>query len=306
MSERVAGRGPIEDRPAELSAIAADDALLDALGRGEPAADDDRLAGLLAAWRADLDDDLPGEFELPDDLDLDETAELPARVSLVKATAAAEVATVTPIRRPRKRMRRFAVGIAAGAVLIAGVGIGANRAGPDSPLWPVAQALYPEHAEVRLAEHRIGLARAAVADGRYADARQWLARASASVDRIRDQRTAQRLRAEIEELRRSLPPEQPVTGPSAGTDPSPGSTPAPTAPPAPPPGGGGDPGGGQPGGGDPGGDPGGGVPNLPIPVPTVPIPVPTVPPVVPTVPPVVPTLPIPVPTLPIPVPTLPI
>jgi hypothetical protein len=41
--------------PDELAAMRADDALLDALGRGEPVTRDDKLAELLGAWRAEMD-----------------------------------------------------------------------------------------------------------------------------------------------------------------------------------------------------------------------------------------------------------
>jgi hypothetical protein len=39
----------------EVAALRADDALLDALGRGEPVAGDDELAAMLGAWRAEMD-----------------------------------------------------------------------------------------------------------------------------------------------------------------------------------------------------------------------------------------------------------
>jgi len=336
-SERVTGRGPIEDRPVELPEIADADALFDALGQGGAGPGDDELAGLLAAWRADLGADLPGEMEIPDDLDVDVTTDLAVLAALRPAgpeqtvdlsdldtetetetdadadgkadtdadghgTDDGDLASVTPLRRRARRMRRLMVGIAAGAVLLAGFAVGANTAGPDSPFWPVAQAVYPEKAEIRLAEHRIALAREALSEGRYAEARTMLDRATESVNRLRDKRTAQRLRDEIDALRRALPAEPagtlPSDLPSTGSTP----TPAPSAPAGGQPGqpGGGQPGGGQPGGGQQpggGGQPGGGVvPGLPIPTPTLPVPVPTLPVPVPTVP--VPTLPLP--TLPLP------
>ena len=49
------GVGGGELSPDELAAMRADDALLDALGRGEPVARDDELAELLGAWRAEMD-----------------------------------------------------------------------------------------------------------------------------------------------------------------------------------------------------------------------------------------------------------
>ena len=148
MTERsVTGRGPIEDPPVDVREIAAADELLDALGRGAEVPEDDQLAGLLAAWRADLDADLPGEFALPDDLD--ELGVDGDTVSLVKAAPSdvdgpepdddESVATVTPLRPRSPRMRRFVVGIAAAAVLLTGFGVGVGTAGPDSPLWPIAK-----------------------------------------------------------------------------------------------------------------------------------------------------------------------
>src|SRR3954469_2469258 len=57
-----------ESEPAfSVAEIAADDALLDALGGGADAPEDaDDIGRLLAAWRADLDTDLPAA-DLPDD-----------------------------------------------------------------------------------------------------------------------------------------------------------------------------------------------------------------------------------------------
>ena len=53
-------------RPIELAQARADDRLLDALGLGEPAPAGDKVAGLLASWRADLDDlDELDEVETP-------------------------------------------------------------------------------------------------------------------------------------------------------------------------------------------------------------------------------------------------
>ncbi|MFD0817981.1 anti-sigma-D factor RsdA, partial [Micromonospora zhanjiangensis] len=46
------------EREPDLVTMLADDELLDALGRGGSAATDEPVATLLAAWRADLDDDL--------------------------------------------------------------------------------------------------------------------------------------------------------------------------------------------------------------------------------------------------------
>jgi len=229
---------PGADPPVDLSQITADDALLDALGQGEPAPGDDRLAGALAAWRTDLDTDPP---------------------------APPSVGTPASARRPQRRPgRRLLVAVAAATVLLAGLAFGVERAGPTSPLWPIARVAFPDRVEPRLAERHIALARQAATDGRYADAQSQLDQAEANVERIRDQALVRRLRAEIEALRRTLPA-GPVTPP-----PAPSPTPAPSGA---PPGGGNQP----PGGGVPGLPPTG-VPVPPLPtLPTPPVPVPSVP-----------------------------
>jgi hypothetical protein len=286
-------------RDDEFSAIAADDALLDALGRGEPAPGDDKLAGLMATWRADLDEG-PAEFDpaaivarLADEPALVSGADLsgegpsdlsgdgPSGNGAKPVRTAVPVPPVRPRRwRPGRRAGRYLSGVAAALVLVAGLAVGAGTAGPESPLWPIARVLYPERAEVRLAEHTIALAREAAADGRYADAHRSLDRAAGTVRRIDDPRRADRLRTEIDRIRRSLP----STGvPGVPAPPSPSvPVPVPVPPTAQPTRGGGQPGGGQPDGGQPGGggtrQPGGGIvpglptPTLPVPVPTVPIP----------------------------------
>ena len=314
MTERsVTGPGPIEDRPLELSEIAAADALLDVLARGDEVPEDDALAGVLAAWSADLDADPPvftlddlGDLDNLDDLDDEPPADLVELAGLSEVrnpTPEADLATVTPIRRRHHWGRRIAVGVAAAAVLVTGLGIGANRAGPDSPLWPIARVVNPDQVDLKLAEHRIGLARDAIAAGRYDDARKWLDRAAANVEKIPDQKVAARLRAEIDDLRRSLPSLLPPVDPSGATDPSAGPTPGSTGDP----GAGGQPGtGGEPGGGQPGGGGQPVVPGLPITPPALPITPPALPITPPAVPITPPALPITPPALPITPPAVPI
>jgi hypothetical protein len=266
------------DRPADLAAVAADDALLDALGRGDAAPDDDELAGLLAAWRSDLDADLP-QLDLPtlDDLPEETTQVLPPR------------------RRRTGRLTKLLTGVAAALLLLAGIAVGVGQAGPDSPLWPLTRVMYPQQADVRAAQHAIAQARAAAQAGRVDEARRHLDEATALVDRIRDQSAASRLRDEIEQVRRMLEGSAVVPGTTStpGTEPST----APSVSPSPPPGG---PGGGQTG--NPGGGgattttPGGGGILPPI--------VPTLPPIVPTLPPILPSgglLPSILPSIPLPI-----
>ena len=261
--------------PVDLDVLRADDLLLDALGAGGPGADDDAVAALLAAWRADLTD-APA-------IAADEAVDAPPDD--------APDAEVIPITRAwRRRRARLGVAAAVLAVVAGGTGIAAAQATPGSPLWPITQVVNPERASVLDAESAIADARKAVTEGRSADAQRLVDRAASLVSRVHDARDATRLRAELDDVRRMLgtigaPAGAPGTVPSApapGTVPSPGSTP--------PPGSGAGPGGGQ-GGGQPTPAPGptGGGGKTP-------------PPLLPSLPP----LPIPTPSLPIPLPTLPI
>ncbi|WP_159104419.1 hypothetical protein [Plantactinospora sp. BB1] len=283
--------------------VDADELLLDALGRGGPVPGDDPLAGALAAWRAELDADLPalGLDDLPaldlDDLpalgpadlpalDLDDLPALgPADLPALGADGAPRrlgarpgglrpPRPAVPARRPRpgvaagrrhsgrpgagppgsardgsgpagsrpplrpgRLLRRLVLSGVVGVVVTALLGLGVNHAGPASPLWPVAAAVYPDRSAVRAAEHTIQLAREALAEQRYAQARAELDRAAVQVTEIRDPAEAGRLRTEIERVRLGLPgvadrSEAPAGEPStpdrpAPTTPAPGRTPAP-------------------------------------------------------------------------------
>jgi hypothetical protein len=195
---------------ADLAAIQADDTLLDALGRGEPAPAGDDLAGLLVAWRAELETDPPSD-----------TIEPPAHGTDVEPV---------PVRRRNSGFRRALVGVAAAAVLLGGTALGAQRSGPDGPLWPITRVMYPQLADVRAADHAIGQSQNAAAAGKYDDARRFLDAAAAHTERVTDPATRQRLRDRIAQLRRSLPA---GAGPVAGAGPTAQTTPGTTTPPTP-------------------------------------------------------------------------
>lgn len=149
-----------------------------------------------------------------------------------------------PVRRV-SRIRRILVGVATVVVGAAVLLIGANNAGPTSPLWPVARLVYPQQAAVRAVEHEIDLAGQALADRRYDPARAHLDRADEYAAEVDDPTEAGRLRAEIARLRASLlvadrdesaTPQESRPGPGGSGEPGgPGAsaTPVPSATPGP-------------------------------------------------------------------------
>ena len=238
------------EQHADLAAIQADDALLDALGRGEQAPAGDGLAGLLVAWRTELATDLPS-----DTITLPVTEPAPPRRDSASNSGpdsdsgpdSASDSDSGPglasgpgpgwrrssgLRRG-SGWRRALVGAVAAAVLLGGAALGAQRSGPDGPLWPLTRVLYPQLTDVREAEHAIAQAHDAAAARKYDDARRFLDVASGHAERVTDPATRQRLRDEIERLRRSLPAQG---APTAGTSPATPTAPAtPTPTPAPTP-----------------------------------------------------------------------
>jgi len=197
---------PPAPEPVDLAVVAADDALLDALGRGAPAPADDEFAELLAAWRAEL-----SASGNPD---------------AGRSPAPGRAAGVS-VRRPR---RRVWAGAAAAALILLGGGLiaGTVTATPHSPLWPLAAAVDPARADVLTADNRLADARRAIVDGRYADAQHLVDEAAAVVARIRDPQQATRLTAELADVRRKL------SGARSGTHGAPGPTPAPAPQPSAP------------------------------------------------------------------------
>ena len=226
-----------------------DDQLLDRLGRGEWIEPRDDVEAMLSAWRQDLP-----------------AAGPPDPVLLAAVTA--------PAVRPKRRMSRASLGIAASvAVLSGGVMAGAAYAKPDSPLWPVTRFVYGNLAESRMAlneaDHALAAARTAAAQGHPADAARLLTTASRLAAQVDEPADAQRLRAAIAELRDELRTGTRTTAGPAGAKPteSLGVAPPPPGPGDPPGPTGGEPGprdggphpGPQPGADDhhdePGGDP---------------------------------------------------
>jgi anti-sigma-D factor RsdA-like protein len=166
--------------PVDLVAVQADDELINALAAGMSVSApglggydaDDRVAAILAAWKADVD-----EEPLPELVDVD--------------TA---VSTVLAARHPSGRTRHLVPVAAAAAFLvlaIGGVSVGSYNAQPDDALWGISKVLYSERAEsveaAARVEDRIENAKQALAEGQPVRAAQELAQAKKDLQVVRPQ-----------------------------------------------------------------------------------------------------------------------
>ncbi|MGC5019293.1 anti-sigma-D factor RsdA [Micromonospora sp. DT47] len=222
-------RWPDGGEELDLTTVAHDDLLLDALGRGETETDADGLPAMLAAWRADVVAD-------ETDADVDGTEVLAVgtgvdrRVDRVRADTPAGPVLASARSRPlRRRALRLAAAVVAALVLATGLGVGSRTAGPSSPLWSLTKVLHPERAEVRAVEDTIDRARDAVAAGRFEEARQLIDQARRDLTRITDPADVARLRADIDAVLRDLAAAACPTWPGCATSPA-LPTPSPAAP----------------------------------------------------------------------------
>lgn len=167
------------DFAADLSAVQADDALLDALGGSDPKiADglgDQELNALLLAWRRDIDSEPLAEL-----------------VDNETAVTAVKTAASTKRFGQRERRRRMLVPVAAAAAVLAiaftGTGLAARAAQPGDTLWGLTKVLYGDHARSveAAATARVDLEKAniALAGGRVDDARKALADAQTALNQV--------------------------------------------------------------------------------------------------------------------------
>lgn len=132
-----AGEGPDErGEPYDLSALQADDALLDAIGSGDSDVEtaspmsSNQVETLLVSWRREMDAEPIGE--------------------LVDTDTAVQTVNEAAEQQRRRRRHRFLVPLTtAAAVLLIGftaVGFAARSAEPGDTLWAVTQVLYSDHA----------------------------------------------------------------------------------------------------------------------------------------------------------------
>lgn len=195
----------------DLSAIQADDALLDALGAADSQVDDglgdQQLSALLLAWRRDVDSEA-----------MPELVDTQSAVTTVKTAVAARNAG-------RRGRRRLLVPVAAAAAVLAigftGTALAARAAEPGDTLWGLSKVLYSDHARSveAAASVRTDLdeAHLAIAQERYGDARRALDQAEESLSQLTGNDELDTLRARHTELLGRLDPDQQEQLPPAAT-----------------------------------------------------------------------------------------
>jgi len=192
----------------DLRTLRQDDRLLDRIGRGEPV-DGGEVEAMLGAWRDTLPVAGPPDPRL--------------------------VAAVTTRRaKPRRRVVRASLGVAASVALLAGgVMVGATYVNPQSPLWPVTDFVYGGVADSQDAlddgNQAVADARTAAEHGRYAEAGRLLKTADELAGKVADPDEAKRLRDDIADVRTKLPRTPGTTSGSATVHRPAANAPAPPA-----------------------------------------------------------------------------
>ncbi|WP_020662717.1 anti-sigma-D factor RsdA [Amycolatopsis benzoatilytica] len=183
----------------DLTAIQADDALLDALGGTDPTvADglgDQELNALLLAWRRDIDSEPLGEL-----VDAD------TAVRTVKSAASAR--KYSSRGRRRRVFVPVAAACAAAAIAFTGTGLAARDAQPGDTLWGLTKVLYADHARsveaAAAAKLDLEKANLALADNRLADARRALADAQAALTQVAESDNRDQLLQQHRQLAQQL------------------------------------------------------------------------------------------------------
>ncbi|NKQ58128.1 hypothetical protein HFP15_35245 [Amycolatopsis sp. K13G38] len=203
---------------ADLSAVHADDALLDALGGSDPQiADgfgDQELNALLLAWRRDIDSE-----------PLAELVDTDTAVTTVKAAAMAQR------HKQRPRRLRLLVPVAAAAAVLAiaftGTSVAARDAQPGDTLWGLTKVLYADHARsveaASAARTDLQQASIALSQGRIAEAQKALSEAAAKLTQVSAEDNLDQLMLEHKQLSAMLhdpsssPPSSSTTTPPSSS-----------------------------------------------------------------------------------------
>lgn len=221
-------------QPLDADAVLRDDALLDALGRGElpDDFDDDATARLLLAWRDDVAD----------------TAGLPEPHAVPVRSVG--VASVGDTRGPRRDLHHLLTRRAAAVAVIAAIGLGsigsvaaAGVAEPGSPLWPLTKVVYEDRAKsLEAREGALSLLREAkqAAENNDPDqARRLLVDALQEAGAVDDGKDKDKILAEADAVRAQLAeltdPGDPSTTPTPQNPATASPSPAPSTEPSNPP-----------------------------------------------------------------------
>ncbi|HUQ59656.1 anti-sigma-D factor RsdA [Lentzea sp.] len=187
-------RAPHEPVADDLSAVQADDKLLDALGSATPGAAgslvDDELNALLLAWRNEVETEPFGEL-----------------VDTDTAIATIQAARPQPVSR-----HRFLIPLASAAAVLAiaftGVSLVARDAQPGDALWGLTRVLYSEHAKsieaAAIINTDLESARLALREGKVTEAREKLERVEASLGSVSTADGKARLEEEHKQLEEKL------------------------------------------------------------------------------------------------------
>ncbi|MGW3471913.1 anti-sigma-D factor RsdA [Saccharopolyspora sp. NPDC000995] len=217
------------EEPIDLSALQADDALLDVLGGTNPdvaaQADDERpsLEALLVAWRQEIDAAPIGDL-----VDVE--------------TAASAIAAGNRPHRRLKRRHLVPVATAAAVLMITftGVGVAARDAQPGDMLWGVAQVLYTDHTRAVVAassaREDLNTAEGAIEQGNRTAAEAALRSAQEQMRGVDDEHGLSDLRAAHASLTARMDHEHEQTSqqPTSETPPTPSISPSPSQPLPPP------------------------------------------------------------------------
>lgn len=225
------GRDNAEDRELsgiDLSAVQADDALLDALGGADPKIADElgeaELNALLLTWSREVD----GE-PMPELVDVD--------------TAVATIRTAAVARRQHRRgsKRRLLVPVAAAAAVLGiafgGASVAARDAQPGDTLWGLTKVLYADKADSVQASYDVRAefkaAQDALNDGEMDEARDALEKAEDRLRKVDADENRDGLKQQHEQLMDRLeedPPEQSEQPPPTSEDPTSSSSSSSSAP----------------------------------------------------------------------------
>ncbi|HEX6871486.1 MAG TPA: hypothetical protein VF163_10350 [Micromonosporaceae bacterium] len=181
-------RMPRRQPPPDQEQVEADDALIDQTSQSLPT-DADPVTAMLSTWRVQIADAANPDLE---------------RYRKLLASAPGVIRHGRHVRR-RQRRRKIALTVAAAAtVLTGGLTIATLEASPQSPLWPLAQVLFPERAALALAQRELTDAQLAAGAGHHQEALEHLARASAILDQLGDEPGAAELQQEVDTWREAL------------------------------------------------------------------------------------------------------